>query len=183
MDIEMVGTDGMTASKLLRERDDNVLLIFVTNLSQYALKGYEVHAFDFIVKPINYYNFILKMERAFVEIRHRQDKSIALSFNGEKRVVKVSTIQYIEVMGHSLTFHTTTGNFVVSNKSMSEVQKQLEGFDFTYCNRCFFVNLKYVTGVKDENVYVAGEPLKIAKTRRNEFMRTLNKYFTAEESK
>ena len=60
----MPGTNGMEASKLLRQKDEEVLLFFVTNLAQYALESYEVSAFDYIVKPVNYYNLALKMKRA-----------------------------------------------------------------------------------------------------------------------
>ena len=58
MDIELPNINGMKASHKLRELDENVPLIFVTNLSQYAIEGYSVKALDYILKPLNY--FILK---------------------------------------------------------------------------------------------------------------------------
>ena len=51
----------MQAVKKLRTLDKTVAVVFVTNLAQYAVKGYSVHAFDFIVKPVTYYTFALKM--------------------------------------------------------------------------------------------------------------------------
>ena len=64
MDIGLSDIDGMTAIRKLREIDNNVLVIFVTNLAQYAVNGYEVDAFDFLVKPVSYYNLVLKINRA-----------------------------------------------------------------------------------------------------------------------
>lgn len=64
MDINMPLLDGMSASKKLREIDSEVTLIFITSLAQYAINGYEVNAFDFVLKPISYYNFALKLTRA-----------------------------------------------------------------------------------------------------------------------
>lgn len=61
MDIELPDGDGMSAIAKIRERDNEVTVIFVTNLSQYAVKGYEVRAFDFIVKPVSYSNFSIKL--------------------------------------------------------------------------------------------------------------------------
>lgn len=54
MDIELPGLNGMEAAHRLREIDRQVILIFVTNMAQYAVKGYEVDALDYIIKPAQY---------------------------------------------------------------------------------------------------------------------------------
>ncbi len=54
MDIAMPHMNGLEAAAALRKRDAEVCLIFITSLAQYALKGYEVNAFDFLVKPLSY---------------------------------------------------------------------------------------------------------------------------------
>ena len=59
MDIELPGMNGMTAARELRKLDGKVVLVFVTNMSQFAVGGYEVGAFDFILKPVNYSSFFL----------------------------------------------------------------------------------------------------------------------------
>lgn len=64
MDIEMPRLDGMATARRLRAIDQTVSLIFVTNMAKYALKGYEVDALDFMLKPVEYFNFCLKMEKA-----------------------------------------------------------------------------------------------------------------------
>ena len=64
MDIEMPDLDGLAASQKLREIDRSVILIFITNLAQFAVRGYEVDALDFVVKPVTYYVLALKLKRA-----------------------------------------------------------------------------------------------------------------------
>lgn len=59
MDIEMPVMNGMETARMLRKIDETVLLLFVTNMSQYAVQGYDVDALDFIVKPINPYSFAI----------------------------------------------------------------------------------------------------------------------------
>ena len=58
MDIELPGINGMEAAHRLREIDRQVILIFVTNMAQFAVKGYEVDALDYIIKPAQYLSLI-----------------------------------------------------------------------------------------------------------------------------
>lgn len=55
MDIQMNFMDGMSAAEEIRKIDSEVVIIFITNLAQYAIKGYEVDALDYILKPISYF--------------------------------------------------------------------------------------------------------------------------------
>lgn len=101
MDIELPGIDGMTAAETLRKKDKNIVVIFVTNLAQYAVGGYRVRAFDFIVKPVSYYTFALKMKGLFeylknvrkvtVLVSSRQGKKV-ISINGERKSSSATTL-------------------------------------------------------------------------------------------
>ena len=73
LDIEMPVMDGMRTARILRERDRNVVIVFVTNLAQYAVQGYEVEALDFIVKPLDWNVFSFRMTRILSRLKRRQD--------------------------------------------------------------------------------------------------------------
>ena len=62
MDIQMEFMDGMTAAEKIRERDQEVQIIFITNRNDYAIRGYEVDALDYVLKPVSYYIFAKKLE-------------------------------------------------------------------------------------------------------------------------
>ena len=64
MDIEMPGLDGMSAAEKIRETDRDVIIIFITNMAQYAIKGYQVRARSYILKPVNYYSFEMELKEA-----------------------------------------------------------------------------------------------------------------------
>lgn len=85
MDIDMPEMNGMELVRRIRERDTEVMIIFVTNLAQYAVKGYEVDAFDFMVKPVTYAEFSMKMLRAVNCMRQRQGRNIWVSTRGGKK--------------------------------------------------------------------------------------------------
>lgn len=57
MDIQMKFVNGMTAAEEIRSVDSSVVIIFITNMTQYAIQGYKVGAMDYILKPISYFAF------------------------------------------------------------------------------------------------------------------------------
>ena len=63
LDIKMPKLNGMKAAEMIRQYDKNVIIVFITNLKQYAILGYSVDALGFIVKPIEEYNFNVIMEK------------------------------------------------------------------------------------------------------------------------
>ena len=178
MDIEMPGIDGMRAAKYLRTIDSGVCLVFVTNLAQYAVSGYEVSAFDFIVKPVVYGSFAMKLRRLFQYLATRRKCEICVSTKNGKILVKASDIKYVEIMRHVVTYHTESGN-VVGSGTLKNVTELLAGLPFALCNRCYLVNLQYVTRIVGNEVCVGGDKLQIAAPRRKEFMNAFNEYLGA----
>lgn len=67
MDIAMPQMNGLETAKRLRAVDKNVCLIFITTLAQYAIKGYEVDALDFLIKPVRFDLFSIKLEKQLKE--------------------------------------------------------------------------------------------------------------------
>ena len=72
MDVEMPGLDGFGAAEKIRAVDADAVLVFVTNMAQYAIKGYEVDALDYVLKPVNYYQFCTKLSRAVQRVQRRR---------------------------------------------------------------------------------------------------------------
>ncbi len=176
MDICMPGTDGMSAARKLREVDNDVLLIFVTTMARFAVEGYEVNAFNYIVKPVNYYDFKLKIDKAVKKLTNGDNKMRVLT-NGEQIWIAHKDIVYIEVMGHNLIFHTNRGDYV-SYGSMKQIEQSLNPSVFARCNNCYIVNLSYVDSVKGFDLNLSGgEVLRISQTKRKNFVQTLTKYF------
>lgn len=111
MDIDMAGTDGIQAARQVRQKDENVIIIFVTNMAQMAICGYEVRALDFILKPVNYYAFALKMRNVFNIIRSAKSRTIMITTASGLQGISTDDLYYVEVERHYLFFHTKKGDF------------------------------------------------------------------------
>lgn len=175
MDIKMPGIDGMSAAEQLRQADSVTMLIFVTSMVQYAVQGYEVSAFDFIVKPINSTAFTMKMKRAMRALKLNRGSELTLNVDGMTHVLPTSAIQYIEVMNHSLTYHTEQGLFSVRGK-LAAVEQNLPAESFFRCSVSYLINLRYVTQFTGEQVCVAGEWLRVSRSKKRELATAVAAY-------
>ena len=114
MDIGLPGINGMEAAGMLRMRGVRTPIIFITSLAQYAASSYEVDALDFMVKPVKYESFALRMDRALRVIRRTLGRSIVVKTKEGLRVLPITTITAITVDGHTIRYHQTDGTEFVA---------------------------------------------------------------------
>lgn len=177
LDIEMKYLDGMNTAGQIRKLDEDVLIIFITNLAQFAVRGYEVGALDFVVKPVAYPAFSAKMYKAKRRLKSGQEKM--LTVRSKSGLFRLSTREliYIEVRNHSLIYHTTMGSYQCTG-SLKAIEKELAGLAFAKCNSCYLVHLSYIEKVTNEWVLVAGnEKLQISGPKRKAFLQRLTDYY------
>lgn len=175
LDIDMDGKNGIDIAKEIRQTDSEVLIIFITNLAQMAIRGYEVRAFDFILKPVNYEAFFLKIQNALSVILKRKSKYLVVTTSEKVERFSSNDLLYAEVSGHYMYYHTVKG--VLRQKaSLRDLEEKLEGLSFKRCNNCYLVNLKYVDSVGKDDIVIRGETLKISRPRKKEFMQALGYY-------
>ncbi len=172
LDIELPNIDGMSVARQIREVDASAVIIFVTKMVQFAAKGYEVDALDFLVKPVVYPEFALKMRRAVNIARMNEEEGILVPVNNGFYRVATDDILFVEIMGHSLKYQLAD-RVVEARGTLKEVQKILEGHGFVRCNSCYLVNSRYIDAVEGYQVSIKGFTLKISQPRRKTFMKEL----------
>ena len=105
MDVQMQFMDGITASRQIRERDQDVVIMFITNMAEYAIHGYEVNALDYVLKPINYFAFSQKLNKALEKRQKREKDYLTITVGRGIRKLDIAEIRYIESQEHKLIFH------------------------------------------------------------------------------
>ena len=170
MDIMLPLLNGMTAAERLRQMDQRVALIFVTNMERYAVQGYDVGARYFMVKPVQYSDLKVKLDRTIASIRDLSSQPfLILSLPNEKRKVYVRDIRYVEVFTHDVVFHLPEGEVHVRG-TLKEYEKKLEGMHFCRINSCYLVNLDHVTALKDMSLWVGDQELRISIAKKKNLM-------------
>lgn len=170
MDIDMPNMTGLEAATALRKSDDSAVIVFVTNLAQFAVNGYEVDAIDFVIKPMGYERLKPKMERILRAVSFNSNRSVVISKNGNLTRVDVRDILYVEVMSHSLIYHCVNHN-IEGYGTLTEEEKKLSVYDFMRCNSCFLVNPRAITLIEGYDITLKnGEVLRISRMRKKSFM-------------
>ncbi len=175
MDIVMRFMDGMSAAEHIRKLDQAVIIMFITNMTQYAVRGYQVDALDYILKPVEYFAFSQKLDRAIRRLKRNDQHYITIPVDGGVQKLSMENIYYIESQGHKLIYKTKMGS-IISRGTMKALEDCLLPYGFFRSNKGYLVNMRYVDSVKDGCCIVHNQPLPIGRMKRKPFMEALTEY-------
>ncbi len=183
LDIDMPTMNGIELARYIRRMDADVSIVFITNMAKYAISGYEVDADDFIVKPVKYGSFRIKLDRIIK--KHGSKKNVPhvpVYENGVTKYVRITDIRYVEVIKHSVIYHMAEGTHE-KRGSLKNEYAMFAGNGFAQCNKSCLVNLRFVLGIDGYTLHLAKaygsmeyEELPIGHPRKKEFVHELNKY-------
>ncbi|MEG0838445.1 MAG: LytTR family DNA-binding domain-containing protein [Hydrogenoanaerobacterium sp.] len=166
LDIYMGIKSGMDVAKILRtEHQYDGIIVFCTTTSDYALEGYKVNAFNYILKPYTYKEIELTLDN-IARLRNEKSLSIRIKDGREWRKIKLCDILYIEKQANYIHIHTT-GETHTARMTFKEIEQILAPHSrFTKCDRGVIVNLFNVSELKD-NIIIMQNGDKVPVSRRN----------------
>lgn len=171
LDVEMGGLSGIGAAEKIRERDENVVIIFVTAYEDFALEAFRVSAFQYLVKPVNYENLGLILNRVLNQIRvntiHNKITEQFISVETTDGIVQLNTddIKYIEKVRNRVDYYTAQGIFQ-SYDTVKALIKRLNPVDFVQINQGEIVNWKKVKDITDGTILVEDVELQISRKNK-----------------
>lgn len=179
IDIQLNEINGMDTARKIRETDNKAEIIFITSLIEYALEGYEVRAYRYLIKPVKYDDLKTHILNCIKEIDIK-NKHIIIKEQGNRIKLDISEITYIEVQKENITIHTLNKTYETKG-TMNNIEKEINCSRFYRCHKSFLINLEHIKSIKQ---YIAvlenGEEVPISRYR---FKDTKDRFFDLIEDK
>lgn len=173
LDVQMEGMDGFATANHIRSLDSDVVLVFVTNMAQHAIRGYEVDALSYLLKPVPYFAFSQELKRSLVRVGRAESYSLLLPAPQGRVRISAGDILYIESDKHRITAHLAGRSYTFSG-TLKALEEELAPHGFFRASSWCLVNLQHVTGVKASTLVVAdGSELQVSRAKRKDFMNAL----------
>lgn len=170
LDIEMKYLNGMEAARKIRENDKMVILIFVTSHSDYAIEAYDVHPFQFIVKPIDE-RIVNKYFQQASELITAGDGYFEYSYNKEYYRLLLQDIVYFESDRRKICIYLKDGSYRQYYDKISNIEKKLKDskLDFWRIHQSILVNSRYIFRKAFDHIELQnGQKLSISEGKRKE---------------
>ena len=175
LDIEMKRMDGITAARKIREKDEHVIIVFITRMVNMALEGYSVDAADFIIKPLNYLNFKTRLDRIFRKLSLTKERFIEVKNGQHKHYININDIDYIEAANKKVTIYQT-GSSISTTEPLYILEEKLLDEGFYKPHNSYLINLNHVKSLNQSEVTLKTRNIPISKHRRKDFLNALTAF-------
>lgn len=178
LDIEMPGMDGISLAKKLRERDEEIVLVFLTSHMEYALKGYGMNVLRYLTKPVR--EETLKEVLCYVMEKMQSKRRLWLKTETGEEGVALSEIIYLEAQNQNVSVVTAEQSYLI-RYNLGDFERELREDGFIRIHRGYLVSLGKVTGVQKNEVVLTGDiRLPLSRTREKSFKEALYHYIKGE---
>ncbi len=176
LDIEMKRMDGITAAHKIREKDEHVIIVFITRMVNMAIEGYSVDAADFIIKPLNYLNFRTRMDRIFRKLSLSKERFIEIKNGVNKQYININDIDYIEAANKKVTLNLIDGNKINTTEPLYVLEEKLLKEGFYKPHNSYLVNLNQVKSLNNTDIKLKTDTIPLSKHRRKDFLNALTAF-------
>ena len=181
LDIQLIKMSGIDAANILKSNYKSPLIIFITAIKDYVFDAFDIHAFNYILKPINEERFRNILLSAIEKIT-KQNKFIIAKFNGLVKKIMLDDIMYIESLQRKINVYTLYNNIEYYYK-LSDIEKELTENNFFRCHKSFIVNLHFVHSYTNNSITLKNkEEIFLSKYKYVDFSKAFMYYLKNEES-
>lgn len=178
LDIQM---DEMTGIELLESLSQKPHVILTTAYQEYALRGYELHVSDYLLKPFDFTRFLKAVDKVYEDFSLRTQASDKQGNNlfvkTEYRIEKVpiDSIRYIEGMSDYLRIHTSEGKPIMCLQKFASFEAALPGNNFVRVHKSYLVAIDKINSIERSVIRMGEVHIPIGKTYQDKFFELLGK--------
>lgn len=179
LDINMPGISGISFAKSINKE---IRIIFTTAYRDYAIDGFNLHAVDYLLKPISFERLLDSVtnfqKNFFTENKEERESSSHFMFvkiDRKMHKIDFNKILWIESLSDYLKIETETET-KVTRETISGIEAKLPVLDFIRIHRSFIVSLKRIESYSSEEVIIQNKSLPISRTYKQEVLNILEKY-------
>jgi len=164
LDIEMPDKNGLVFLKAIKQ---NIMVVFTTAHSIYAVESYNLNAIDYLLKPIELDRFKIACNKAndFFEYSNTSTSKLqnCLYVRSEYALIKIlyNEIRFLETMDDYIKIHTTNGKTVLTLMSMKKILEKLPSNEFIRVHRSFAVSLSNISSIRNQTILLGDTNIPI----------------------
>ena len=176
LDIQMKDMDGMETARKLRAGKFRGFLVFITVLKEMVFQSFEVHAYDYLVKPVDEKQFEKTMERLYASMCSASVDSMLVQKGYESRIIPKDEIVFCEIIDRKIYLNLASGEVLDYYERIEHLEEKLDSYFFR-CHRSYLINLKHLKGYKNGTAYMDnGREVPISRLRSKEFSGVVLQY-------
>lgn len=172
LDIQMPEISGVEFVRSLKE---NVLVIFITAFSDYAMEGYELNVIDYLLKPVSFNRFEKAVTKAkeYFELKNGTQKNPADYFfiKCDNRFEKIyyNDLLFAEALENYVKLYTTNKTFV-TYLTFKKVEDYLPADQFIKVHKSFIVSLSKVENLNNEEIKISAHSIPLSRNYKDAVM-------------
>ena len=150
LDIYMPDMSGIETAQQLRQAGVEASIIFATTSMDHGVDSFSVRASDYLVKPFSEADVEQALDWCLDHLP-KSLRSLSIYAEGEQYECPVSSIFYIEVLGHQCHIHLAQNRELVTYQGLDKLEAAIDDPDFLRCHRSVLVNMNYIQGVEQND--------------------------------
>lgn len=174
LDINM---DELSGIELLESSRITSQVIITTAYQEYALKGYELHVTDYLLKPFTFNRFLQAVNKAQENLNQRTtEKQLDFIFvKTENRLEKImiSDILYIEGMRDYLRIHTASKK-IMTLQSFNEIEQLIPAHLVCRVHKSYMVAVNKIESIERSRIKIADQLIPVSETYKDAFLQLIN---------
>ena len=178
LDVDMGGMNGFETATAIKAMRVDPVVIFLTGYDRYMSESFDVHAFGYILKPVDDEKLRRVITEAveYVENRNRSEtKSLLIRSGTLQRRILLKDIMYVESFNKKVIIHLEDEH-IETYARMEDIEREL-GSGFYRCHRCYIVNMAAISGYDPSSVVLSsGEAIPIAQKKFSLFVKNYLHY-------